>query len=79
MRVTMHSLLWGAASRVRHVTLGGGSGGLPVVVCGFDNSIIGFAGCVSYGLQVEEFYDFVGGNRSVILAHACNTLQVAVK
>ena len=74
MCVTMRSLLWDAASRVRHVTLGGGSGGLPVVVCGFDGGVIGFAGCVSDGLQVEEFYDFVGGNRGVIWTHTSHTL-----
>jgi len=79
MCVTMRSLLWEVVSRVRHVTLGGGSGGLPVVVCGCDGSVFGFAGRVSNGLQIEEFYDFVGGNRSVVWAHACNTLQVAVK
>lgn len=29
-----------------------------------------FSCCVSYGLPVEEFYDFVGGNRGVIWTHA---------
>ena len=65
----MRSLLWDAASRVRHVTLGGGSGGLPVVVCGFDGGVIGFAGCVSDGLQVEEFYDFFVFTDVCVLPH----------
>ena len=46
---------------------------------GVMEGVIGFSGCVSDGLQVEEFYDFVGSDRRVVWAHACNTLQVAVK